>query len=236
MKWLIDTVLPARNGHLLLIGTSAFAIVYFGRLALTYCGTLITFSAMQKMSFRTRIKLLRKLHQRSAKYWETIPIGEVLFRIEQDVNRIGDLAGDMLPNLTRMLLVTVMVVSIMYVLNRHLTLLVLPLMPFVFLLQKRYRSQLLRAADASQENLGNTTSVLQEHLAGILQLQLLNRHGRHARKYARQAAESGVAQVHQRIAEVRFSAAYMSMIVLGSTLILGYGGSLLRLSTSFIRC
>lgn len=224
MKWLIDVVLPKKNAHLLFIGTSAFAAVYLGRLALTYSGTILSFTAVQKMLFRTRLRLIRELHRKPAKYIEALPVGEVLFRIEQDVSRIGDLAGDMLPALARMFLVSVMVVSTMCILSRRLTLLVLPLLPCVFLLQTKYRLQLLRAADASQEKLGKTTSVLQEHLVGLLQLQLLNRHGRHATKYARQSAHAAVAQIQQRFAEVRFSAAYLSMIVLGSTLILAFGG------------
>lgn len=224
MKWLIDTVLPNKNGHLLLIGTVGFAAVYLARLALTYCGSLITFTAMQKMVFRIRMMLIRGLHRHSNRYREEIAVGEILYRIEQDVSRIGDLGGDMLPNFTRMLLVSVMVVTTMCVLNGRLTALVLPLLPVFYLLQKKYRAQLVTAADASQQQMGSMSAILQEHLAGILQLQLLNRHGTHARKYAERSANGAKAQTAQRLAEVRFSAAYLAVIVLGSTLILGYGG------------
>lgn len=224
MKWLIDTVLPKKDAHLLWIGVSAFGGAYLGRVALTYSGSIVSFTAVQKILFRVRMKLVRELHRKPAKYVEALPVGEALFRIEQDVNRIGDLAGDMLPNITRMLLVSVMVVTTMCLLNRHLTIVVLPFMPCALLLQRRYRSQLVKAADVSQEKLGKTTSVLQEHLTGLLQLQLLNRHGRHASLYARQAADSTTAQIQQRMAEIRYSVAYVSMIVLGSIVILGYGG------------
>src|SRR5205807_6372448 len=70
MKWLIDVVLPQKDGRLLLVGTFGFAIVYLGRLGLVYCGSLISFIAVQKMVFRTRLKLIRKLHLRSAEYHE----------------------------------------------------------------------------------------------------------------------------------------------------------------------
>src|SRR5258708_35285882 len=58
----------------------------------------------------------------------------------------------------------------------------------------------------------------------MLQLQLVNRRGTHGRKFARFLAAGAKVQTAQRLAEVRFSAASMSVIVLGSTLILGYGG------------
>jgi len=224
MKWLIDAVLPKKDGRLLLIGASGFAIVYVGRLALVYFGTLISFVAVQKMVFRIRLKLIRHLHRRSAQDHENAHVGELLYRIEQDVSRVGDLGGDMLPTITLMLFVTLLILTSMCVLNLHLTLLVLPLMPVFYALQKKFRTQLVRAADESQQKLGKMSSLLQEHLSGLVQLQLLNRHGTHARRYAVHAAQGAKAQTHQRMAEIRFSAAYMSVIVLGSTVILGYGG------------
>src|SRR5260370_10053282 len=58
----------------------------------------------------------------------------------------------------------------------------------------------------------------------MLHLELLNRTGTNGRKFARSLATGAKVQTAQRLAEVRFSAASMSVIVLGSTLILGYGG------------
>jgi len=193
-------------------------------MALSYSGSILSFLAVQKMTFRIRLRLLRTLHRRSGRAHDSMAVGETLYRIEQDVSRIGDIGGDMLSSMIRMLLVSVMILVTMCILNRRLTLLVLPLIPVFVVLQKRYRSQLVAAADASQHQAGRMSSILQEHLAGILQLQLLNRHGRHAAKYAQQSATTAKAQIYQRIAELRFSAAYLSMIVFGSTLILGYGG------------
>jgi ABC-type multidrug transport system fused ATPase/permease subunit len=224
MKWLIDTVLPNGNQRLLLLGTAGFAALYLARLGLTCGGSLVTFTAMQKMTFRVRIELLRGLHRHPRRYREEIPVGEMLYRIEQDVSRVGELGAEMLPNVARMLLVSVMVVTTLCLLNLRLSSLVLPLLPIFYLLQGRCRAQLVRAADESQLELGSMSAILQEHLAGMVQLELLNRQGRHARKYARQSAKGARAQVAQRLAEVRLSAAYLSVIVLGSTLILGYGG------------
>src|SRR5947207_2645129 len=117
MKWLIDVVLPKRDLRLLSIGTSAFAIVYLGRLILGYCGSFVSFVALQKMVFRTRLKLIRQLHQRSAEYHESTPVGETLYRIEQDVSRVGDLGADMLPTFSRVLLVSGMILITMCILN-----------------------------------------------------------------------------------------------------------------------
>src|SRR5262249_22095802 len=62
MKWLIDTVIPGRQLKLLIVAVFSFAVLYICRLALTYCGVLLNFVALQKLMFRVRIVLIRALH------------------------------------------------------------------------------------------------------------------------------------------------------------------------------
>jgi ATP-binding cassette subfamily B protein len=224
MKWLIDEALAKRNVGLLLVGATAFGVTYLSQLACSYAAYLIGFVVSQKMIFRIRVALIRRLHVRSARYYENTPVGEILYRVEQDVDRVGELGGDVLPSVIRMAIVAVMVLVTMGVLNLRLTLMVVPLLPLFYFLQRRYSSRLTAAAESAQQQMGVISSFLHEHLFGMLQLQLLNRTGTHGRKFARLLAAGAKVQTAQRLAEVRFSAASMSVIVMGSTLILGYGG------------
>src|SRR6266849_2651289 len=224
IKWLIDEALAKGNVALLLLGAIGFGAAYFGQLAFSYATYLVGFVVSQKMIFRIRVALIRRLHVLSARYYENTPVGEILYRVEQDVDRVGDLGGDVLPSVIRMAIVAVMVLVTMGVLNLRLTLMVVPLLPLFYFLQRRYLSPLTAAAESTQQQMGVISSFLQEHLFGMLQLQLLNRTGTHGRKFARSLAAGAKVQTAQRLAEVRFSAASMSVIVLGSTLILGFGG------------
>jgi ABC-type bacteriocin/lantibiotic exporter with double-glycine peptidase domain len=224
IKWLIDDALAKQSVRLLLLGAIGFGVAYFGQLAFSYAGYLVGFVVSQKMVFRIRIALIRRLHVLSARYYENTPVGEILYRVEQDVDRVGELGGDVLPNIIRMAVVGVMVLATMGILNGRLTLMVVPLLPLFYFLQRRYLNPLTAAAESTQRQMGVISSFLQEHLFGMLQLQLLNRTGTHGRKFARALASGARVQTTQRLAEVRFSAASMSVIVLGSTLILGFGG------------
>src|SRR5580692_2483826 len=109
MKWLIDEALAKRSVGLLLLGATGFGVTYFGQLACSYAAYLIGFVVSQKMIFRIRVALIRRLHIRSARYYENTPVGEILYRVEQDVDRVGDLGGDILPSVIRMTIVAVMV-------------------------------------------------------------------------------------------------------------------------------
>lgn len=224
VRWLIDVALPKRDLRLVLFGTLVFCIVYLASVIVSYLSSFISCIVTQKMVFRIRVSLLRRIQTLPARYHGNSQVGETLYRIEQDVDRIAELSGDILPLTVQMVIVGVMVLATMGFLNWHLTVIVVPLLPLFYVLQRRYETRLKEAADSVQNQSGKIGAFLQEHLAGMLQLQLLNRTGTQGRKFARLAAEGAKIQVRQRATEMSFGAASVSVIVLGMGLILGYGG------------
>jgi ABC-type multidrug transport system fused ATPase/permease subunit len=224
VKWLIDVALPKRDLRLVLLGTLVFCAVYLGSLGINYLGSFVSCLLTQKMVFRIRVSLLRQIHTLPTHRHEKSQVGDTLYRIEQDVDRVAELSGDILPLTIQMILMGIMVLVTMGILNWHLTLLVAPVLPIFYLLQHRYATKLKDAADQVQSQSGKINAFLQEHLAGMTQLQLLNRTNAEARKFARLAAKGAQLQIRQRATEMAFGGASISVIVLGMGLILGYGG------------
>jgi ATP-binding cassette subfamily B protein len=224
VKWLIDVALPKRDFRLVVLGTLVFCAVYLASLGINYLGSFVSCLLTQKMVFRMRVSLLRQINTLPTHRHEKPQIGDTLYRIEQDVDRVAELSGDILPLTIQMVLVGIMVLVTMGILNWHLTALVTPVLPMFYLLQRRYAAKLKVAADQVQSQSGRINAFLQEHLAGMMQLQLLNRTGTQARKFARLAAKGAQLQIQQRTTEMAFGGASVSVIVLGMGLILGYGG------------
>src|SRR5579872_2464838 len=104
MKWLIDGILPARKWRLLLVAAGCFCTAYAIQLALYWIATLVTFRAVQRMVLRIRMNLLDHLQRLSPDYHEQKSLGDTLFRLEQDVEQVGELGGDVVPNSLRLLL------------------------------------------------------------------------------------------------------------------------------------
>jgi ABC-type multidrug transport system fused ATPase/permease subunit len=224
VKWLIDIALPKRDLHLVLLGTLVFCAVYLASPGTNYLASFVSCLLTQKMVFRIRVSLLRQIHALPAHRHEKSQVGDTLYRIEQDVDRVAELSGDILPLTIQMVLMGIMVLVTMGILNWHLTVIVAPMLPIFYLLQRRYAAKLKDAADQVQSQSGKINAFLQEHLAGMMQLQLLNRTGTQARKFARLAAKGAQLQIQQRATEMAFGGASVSVIVLGMGLILGYGG------------
>lgn len=224
VKWLIDIALPKRDLRLVLLGTLVFCAVYLASLGANYLASFVSCLLTQKMVFRIRVALLRQIHILPAHRHEKSQVTDTLYRIEQDVDRVAELSGDILPLTIQMVLMGVMVLVTMGILNWHLTVLVAPILPVFYFLQRHYAAKLRNAADLVQSQSGKINAFLQEHLAGMLQLQLLNRTGTQARKFAHLAAKGAQLQIQQRATEMAFGGASVSVIVLGMGLILGYGG------------
>jgi ABC-type multidrug transport system fused ATPase/permease subunit len=224
VKWLIDVALPSHTLRPVLLGTLIFCLIYVASLGINYLASFLSCLVTQKMVFRIRMSVLRRLHVLPAQYRRDSQVGDTLYRIEQDVDRVAELSGDILPLTIQMAIMGVMVLITMGVLNWHLTLLVAPMLPIFYLLQRIYAGKLKEAADNAQHQSGRVNAFLQEHLAGLMQLQLLNRTSTQAGKFARLTAKGAQLQVKQRATEMAFGAASASAIVLGVGLILGYGG------------
>ena len=224
LKWLIDKVMLGPSQRLLWWGILGFGVSVSGQLALTYAGYVLSYLFGEKLAFQIRFKILRSLHRVSAAYCDRVPLGEIQYRLEQDVTRLGELGSDILASVLRMVITAVVILTTLVILNFRLTLLMLPLLPLFYLLQRRYFAELRSAADAAQTATSGVSTLLQEHLAGLIQLQLLNKTEFHAGKLVRIAATGVRARMHQKASEVRFSAASMLVVVLGNTMILGYGG------------
>jgi ATP-binding cassette subfamily B protein len=181
VKWLIDVALPKQDLRLVLLGTLVFCAVYLASLGTNYLASFVGCLLTQKMVFRIRVSLLRKIHSLPTNRDEDAEVKDTLYRIEQDVDRVAELSGDILPLTIQMVLMGVMVLVTMGILNWHLTLLVAAVLPIFYVLQRSYAAKLKDAADQVQTQFGRINAFLQEHLAGMMQLQTAQSY-RHADK------------------------------------------------------
>jgi ABC-type multidrug transport system fused ATPase/permease subunit len=224
IKWLIDVAIPRRSLRLVVAAVAADGLTYLASVGMSCLGAVLSSIVGQKLVFRIRLSLLRHVDGSSAAFRNDTQVGETLYRLEQDVNRIAELSSDIFPMGMHMITIGAMAAFTMTFLNWRLTIVVIPLMPLFYFLQRKFAGRLKSAADAAQSQSGKISAFLQEHLAGLLQLQLLNRAGAQRKKFARLSAEGANLQVQQRLAEVWFGASSSALVVLGMSLILGLGG------------
>ena len=175
IKWLIDEVLPKRDIRLLLLAAGGFLTIYLCRLGFSAFAGMVSFRTVQNLVFRIRLDILEHMNLLSADYHESTPIGEKLYRMEQDVDQVAELGSSLVPYVLQTTFNAVFVIGTMFFLDFRLTILLLPLMPLFFVFRRHFESRLRQASDSAQKQSSRESSFLQEHLASVIQIQLLHR-------------------------------------------------------------
>ena len=173
IRWLIDSILPARNLHLLVIAIGLIFASYEGRAVLNALGGYLTFRATQGTALALRMALLRHLGSLSADYFDRTPVGELLYPFERPIDEISYFGSDLLPSILRTAIAAAATLSAMTVLSPALTLVVIPVVPAFLALRHHYRERIGHQADSVQIARNKFSSFLEEHLSALTQIQLL---------------------------------------------------------------
>jgi ABC-type multidrug transport system fused ATPase/permease subunit len=170
-----------------------------------------------------RLRLLEKINRLSADFHETMPVGEKLYRVEQDVDQAAEF-GSLVPHLLQAAFNLLFVVAAMSALNFRLVLVLVPLLALAVYIAVRYQSRLRLSSEVAQERGGLESSFLQDHLASVVQVQLLNRERGQTESFRELASARMNALNERNRVEVSFGAWYMAAIAVGTLAVLGYGG------------
>jgi ABC-type bacteriocin/lantibiotic exporter with double-glycine peptidase domain len=225
MRSLIDRALPQGDLRLAMELAGGISLCYFGRSALYTMGSLVNFSIAQHCIRDLRIALLDQMNRLSADYHEQTPTGEKLTRIEHDVDEIANLGAETANQSLRAVLFFVLNLAMMARLNLTMTLAVLPLIPLFAIIQRRFSVLLKTRADEARSEVGMATSMLNEHLAAVPQIQLLGAEETSAHQ-ARSLWEGMLrAQWVQRRTQVGFSLSIGAILVAAILVVLALGSA-----------
>jgi ABC-type multidrug transport system fused ATPase/permease subunit len=225
IRWLIDDVLPNRRWSALAVATGLFFGVTVGRSALGNVASMINMLGVMRCVYRVRRRLLGHLLSLSAAFYGEKPVGDLVQRVEADVTSVGDFGSDILPTVVQMVVQLAMTAVVMIFLDWRLTAIIVPLMPVFVWIQHHFGAAMRESSENVREAVGTQSSLLNEMLAGAMQIQLLGTEWRMARRYDRLSLRTQRARWRQGTRELMFSLSTMSAVSLGSALIIGYGGA-----------
>jgi ABC-type bacteriocin/lantibiotic exporter with double-glycine peptidase domain len=224
LKWVIDTIIPARSGGLLLLAVALTFCAHQGRAILNGFGAYLMLSASQKTALALRMNLLRHLNTLSAEHYESVPVGSVMYPLQEPVDEISYFGSDLLPETLRILLTTGFTLGGMAVLSPLLTSAVVPLVPIFLATRRYYRKRLASNADRIQADRLAVNRFLQEHLASVVPIQLLAQEKRQERMAFRWFAQLARSQQQLYRTGIGFSVFSSVSTVAAVCAVLGYGG------------
>lgn len=224
LKWLIDEVLAWRKKEVLPFVAGAFFSLFLFRFAFASMSRFLDAYTSERLTFDIRRRLLQHLQKLSPEFYLDRSRGELLHRLERDVEQISTLGGQTLASLLRITVMTLLSAAIMLMLDWQLTLLVLPLVPAMAFLRHFRQGPLKKASERVQKAVGERFGFFESQLANMVQVQLLNRQAGERRSLARLGRRALDAVVQRRFAELAL--AFLSQVTLtaAGAAVLGFGG------------
>ena len=224
MRWIVDRIIPEHNSYRLTFAAICFLVACLAQVCLYWTANLLSFRAAQRTAFHIRVKLLEHLQRLSADYHECTAVGDTLYRLEQDVEMVGSASSDLFSNLSRFAIMVSFALVAMGKLNWSLTLIILPMVPLVVAVHRRYSQALLGSAGNSQQYNSARSSYLEELLSVVVPIKLLSGEQQWKRRFSRLAHQAAQANMKHQWTAAKCSVATSAVIVVALAAILGFGG------------
>jgi len=160
-----------------------YLLVLLGNLVCEFVQTYIMQYTGQRAMFDLRRQLMGHLQRLDLSFFDRNPVGRLVTRVTTDVDVLNDLFSSGLVNILGDVLVLVFILAIMFSFSPMLTLVMLGAMPFVILTTIIFRRTVTESYRRIRVAIARINAYLQEHITGIVVLQLFNGERRSSREF-----------------------------------------------------
>lgn len=220
----IEGLLPADPWRGLLMVGLLYLGVIVGSFVFEFAQAYIMQYVGQLAMFDLRRQLMTHLQRLHVSFFDHNPVGRLVTRVTADVDVLNELFASGLVTILGDVLVLAFITAIMFRLSPTLTLLMLAVMPLVVLVTMLFRRRVQASYRRIRVAIARINAYLQEHVTGIVVLQLFNRERKSAEEFERinrdhmDAYKDAISAYGWFYPVVEF----LSMLALAS--ILSYGG------------
>ncbi len=179
----IDPLLPADPWSGLTRVALLYLVVLAGTFLSEFAQTYLMQYTGQLAMFDLRKQLMEHLQRLDVAFYDRNPVGRLVTRVTTDVDVLNDLFSSGLVTLLGDVLVLGFIVAVMLKLSPMLTLVMLLAMPFVVAVTMVFRRAVTQSYRRIRIAIAKINSYLQEHITGIVVLQLFNRERRSYREF-----------------------------------------------------
>jgi ABC-type multidrug transport system fused ATPase/permease subunit len=220
IRWIIDSGLGQRRWLPIVAAVGAFCAVYVVRVGVLSIGTYSVARTVRYAMLRLRLRLLKRIQTLDAAFFQGHGVGDLVTRLEQEIDQLSEAAADVLPSLFRVVAGIAITITVMLVLDWRLALVTTPLALLLGALRYRYGPTLEQAARASRQIVGERASFLSECIGAAIELQLLGAESYINRRYAKLSTASIRTSLGQLRTEIRYAAMAFAVITLTSAVVL----------------
>jgi ATP-binding cassette subfamily B multidrug efflux pump len=151
---------------------------------LEYLQTYFMQWAGQKVMFDLRKQIFRHLQNMHIGFYDKNPVGRLVTRVTSDVDALNEMFTSGVVSLFEDVFVLVGIIAIMLHMNRRLAVITFAVLPLIILATKFFRDRVRDSYRRIRTAIARINGHLQEHVSGMVVLQLFNREKRAYDKFS----------------------------------------------------
>src|SRR5499427_2033312 len=165
-----------------LTGIAQISAIYFGLLIFTFVLEFLQTYYMQwtgqLVMFDLRSQIFRHLQRMHVAFYDKNPVGRLVTRVTTDVDALNEMFTSGVVSIFEDVFVLFGILGIMLWMNWKLALITFAVLPFIILATKIFRDKVRDSYRRIRVAIARINSYLQEHVGGMVVLQLFNRERR----------------------------------------------------------
>jgi len=179
----LDPILSSKP----LVGIAQIGSMYLGLLAAGFLFDFLQTYFMQwtgqKAMFDLRAEIFRHLQRMHIAFYDKNPVGRLVTRTTTDVDALNDMFTSGVVSIFEDIFVLAGILGIMLYMDWKLALITFSVLPFIFIGTKIFRDKVRDSYRRIRVAIAKINSSMQEHVTGIVVLQLFNREQKAYKKF-----------------------------------------------------
>jgi ATP-binding cassette, subfamily B, multidrug efflux pump len=171
-----------------LTGIAQISTIYFGLLIFTFVLEFLQTYYMQwtgqQIMFDLRSQIFRHLQRMHVSFYDKNPVGRLVTRVTTDVDALNEMFTSGVVSIFEDLFVLAGILGIMLCMNWKLALITFAVLPFIVFATKIFRDKVRDSYRRIRTAIARINSYLQEHVSGMVVLQLFNRERRAYKRFS----------------------------------------------------
>jgi ATP-binding cassette, subfamily B, multidrug efflux pump len=160
-------------------GIAQISAIYVGLLLMTFLLEFLQTYFMQwtgqKVMFDLRRQIFRHLQRLHVAFFDKNPVGRLVTRVTTDVDQLNEMFTSGVVSIFEDLFVLFGILAVMLCMNWKLALITFAVLPFIVVATKIFRDRVRDSYRRIRVAIARINSYLQEHVSGMVVLQLFNR-------------------------------------------------------------
>src|SRR4051794_37305493 len=169
-------------------GIGQIAGIFFAILAMSFVLEFLQTYYMQwtgqKVMFDLRSEIFRHLQRMHVGFFDKNPVGRLVTRVTTDVDALNEMFTSGVVSIFEDLFVLAGILGIMLCMNWKLALITFAVLPFIVFATKIFRDKVRDSYRRIRTAIARINSYLQEHVSGMVVLQLFNRERRAYQRFS----------------------------------------------------